>query len=600
MPPSKKKSPGKAAAAAPKRASATAARPPRAGTLSKTAAADRARKAKEKADAASKPQPPNGPPPRRGPAPNVPPPRRGPPPADTREPAIQTNSDFLWSNWHRSSGVGGKVESFFTPRNRWSDGATADKAWEPGLLALCNLVRQAEATHERVRCVGSGWSLNDVAFTHQNLVNTARLSSYFVGFHSDEMVTAAYRPIKNQLVFAQCGTQVVTLNNALAQATPRLALPTCGASNGQTIVGLTQTGTHGSAHAYGPTPNFLRALHIVGEQGKHYLVQPAGQPVVTQAFADYLGAELREDDELFQAMTVGLGSFGLIHAVLLEAVPIYGLGRFVKQVDFADVEQAVYEFDVSGLGLPSGPTLPWHFEVVVNPYRRGRGEQGAFIRTYEKFTIAPTDPLPVIPVKDGVSRNSEDLVTIGGLLTNLIPDAIPGALQGQVAASLAPTDGEVIRGTPGGQFDDSQPTNGGTSMEIGMPFTSVEAVAAAIFGVTDEHKFAAPVAFRWVKSSQQTLSYSPFAPITCHIEMPGIDSPRTREGYRRIWTALDAAGLKYTCHWGQFLPTMPAWVTRAYGQARINRWLSARRAFLSPSGRHLFGNDLLDSYQLGS
>src|SRR5690606_33437348 len=150
-------------------------------------------------------------------------------------------------------------------------------------------------------------------------------------------------------------------------------------------------------------------------QGKHYLVQPASKPVVTKAFADYLGAELREDDELFAAATVGLGAFGLIHAVLLEAVPIYGLGRYVEQVDFGDVEQAIYDFDVSGLGLPSGNTMPWHFEVVVNPYRRGRGEQGAFIRTYEKFAIAPSDPLPVIPVNDGGKVNSEDLVTIGGL-----------------------------------------------------------------------------------------------------------------------------------------------------------------------------------------
>lgn len=65
----------------------------------------------------------------------------------------------------------------------------------------------------------------------------------------------------------------MALNDALEKARPeRLALPTCGASNGQTIVGATQTGTHGSAHAYGPMPNYVRALHIVAEGGKHYLI----------------------------------------------------------------------------------------------------------------------------------------------------------------------------------------------------------------------------------------------------------------------------------------------------------------------------------------
>jgi hypothetical protein len=137
-------------------------------------------------------------------------------------------------------------------------------------------------------------------------------------------------------------------------------------------------------------------------------------------------------------------------------------------------------------------------------------------------------------------------------------------------------------------------------MELGVPYDSVKDVAAVIYGVTDQYAFGAPTAFRWVKASSQTLSYSPFAPITCHIEMPGIDAARTREGYRRIWAALDAAGLKYTCHWGQALPIGPGWVTAAYGRARINRWLAARRSFLSPAGLWMFGNTLLDSYQLGS
>lgn len=605
MPPTSKKPQGKPASPAKPGA---APRPPRAGTPAKTAAAARLAQAKAGAARGAKPAMPTPsrspaavrPPAVRPPAaPRRPAPTPSPGPGD-RQPIIETRTNFTWLNWHTTSGVGGQVESFVSPRNVWFDGSSSDKAWEPGLVALSNLVRQAEATHERIRCIGSGWSLNDIAFTHQNLVNTARLSAYFVGFRSDDMVAPAYRAIKNQLVFAQCGTQVVTLNNALAQANPRLALPTSGASNGQTIVGCTQTGTHGSANQYGPMPNCLRALHIVGEQGKHYLVQSASKPVVTQAFADYLGAELRQDDELFQAATVGLGSFGLIHAVLLEAVPMYGLGRYVEQVDFGDVEQAIYDFDVRGLGLPSGNEMPWHFEVVVNPYKRGIGEKGAFIRTYQKFAIAPGEPLPIIPVNAGGKVNSEDLVTIGGLLTNIAPALLPSALQGQLVASLNPTGGQVIQGTPGGQFDDSQPTNGGASMELGVPAASVKDVAAAIFGVTDQHAFGAPAAFRWVKASQQTLSYSPFGPITCHIEMPGIDAERTREGYRRIWAALDAAGLKYTCHWGQALPTSPNWLTAAYGRPRINRWLAARRSFLSPAGRWMFGNVLLDSYQLST
>lgn len=518
------------------------------------------------------------------------------------QPIIFTNNNFYFQNWHKTSGVGGEVEHFFTPQNRWQDGTQAAPNWKPGLDALCRLVRDAETNHERIRCVGSAWSLNNVMFNRQRLVNTARLSNYFVGFSSDSMVTDAYLNKKNRLVFAQCGTQVVTLNSILERAQPeRLVLPTCGGSNGQTIAGCTQTGTHGSAHLYGPMPNFVRALHVVAEGGKHYLIQSDKNPAVTKAFADYLGAIPINDDELFQAAVVGMGSFGLIHALLLEAVPIFGLGRFVKQVDFGDVADAIYSFDPKGLGLPSGDALPWHFEVVVNPYRRGKSQKGAFIRTYQRFDIAGTDPLPRIPVSDGELQNSEDLVTIGGLLSDAVPAAIPGLLQGQLVANVAPTNGQVIRGTPGGQFNDSAPTNGGTSMEIGFHQKDTKAVAAVVFGVTDQHTFGAPAAFRWVKGSKQTLSYSRFTPITCHIEMPGIDSARTREGYRLIWQALEISGIKHTCHWGQALPASPGWTQRAFGQPRINRWLQARRAFLkTQAGRWMFSNALLDSYGLGS
>ncbi|OQX67080.1 MAG: hypothetical protein B6A08_17090 [Sorangiineae bacterium NIC37A_2] len=514
-------------------------------------------------------------------------------------PVILEKNGHSFKNWHTTKNVGGRVEHYLTPTNRWIDGSPVEKGFQPGLLALRQAVREAEAKRERIRCVGAAWSLNNLAFTGQRLVNTCRLTHYFVGFQSDSMVTPAYQKKKNRLIFAQAGTQVVALNDALEKARPeRLALPTCGASNGQTIVGATQTGTHGSAHAYGPMPNYVRALHIVAEGGEHYLIQKRGAPVVTKNFADYLGAELREDDELFSAAVVGLGSFGLIHAVLLEAVPMFGLGRWVKQVDFPSVQNAIYNFDPKGLGLPSGDKLPWHFEVVVNPYLRGPGQRGAFIRVYDKFVIKAGDPLPRIPVGPGGLENSRDLVTIGGLFTDAVPDLIPGALQGQIENSLRSTGGAVIRGTPGGQFNDSQPTNGGTSMELGVAAEDVRATAEAIFQVTDQHVFGAPVAFRWVKGSHQTLSFSRFTPLTCHIEMPGIDSSRTRNGYQMIWQALDRAGIRYTCHWGQALPASPAWVKRAFG-TRVERWLAARRAFLSPEGRRTFSNDLLDSYGLG-
>jgi hypothetical protein len=55
-----------------------------------------------------------------------------------------------------------------------------------------------------------------------------------------------------------------------------------------------------------------------------------------------------------------------------------------------------------------------------------------------------------------------------------------------------------------------------------------------------------------------------------------------------------AKAIPHTYHWGQALPLNPHWVRLGFDQNRINSWLTARRQFLSPVGRHMFANRLLD------
>ncbi|MGH7440302.1 MAG: FAD-binding protein, partial [Polyangiaceae bacterium] len=165
-------------------------------------------------------------------------------------PVIDVEGNRVWQNWHSSRGVGGAVERFYTPHNAWDDGSTTPgKAFQPGLVALQQIVQEAEKNGKRVRALGSGWSLNSVAFVADYVVNTSRLSSWFLGFRTPAYVEAAERPNSGQLVFTQCGTQIKTLNTYLESN--RLALPTSGASNGQTIVGAMSTGTHGAAIGVG-------------------------------------------------------------------------------------------------------------------------------------------------------------------------------------------------------------------------------------------------------------------------------------------------------------------------------------------------------------
>lgn len=516
------------------------------------------------------------------------------------KPLIEIEHNRAWRNWHDTGDVGGTVQQFFTPRNEWTDDTPVDpdKAFAPGLAGLCEIVRRAEAAKTRLRALGSGWSLNNVAFVDGFLINTSRLSKLQIGL-TPKSVTPECAPIADRIVYAQCGTQITTLNSELEKR--GLALPTSGASNGQTIAGATATGTHGSAHKLGALHDRVLALHIVAEHGKHYVVQPARKPAVTQAYCDWLGgAELRQDDALFDAALVSFGSFGIVHAVIFEASPLYLLRLCAKQMDYDDIAHAAVSHDISQLPLLKNAGEPYHIEFVINPYLRGAGQKGAFVRVYYEQAHKPGDPLPVVALQGAETLRGRDLIGAISFGSELAPTVIACTLQSQLE-DIVPSviDGELI-GTPGQCFSDSLRTGGGTSLELGVPLERVGDALSAIFAVTDAHTFGAPVALRYVRASQALLAFTHFAPITCTIEFPGIDAPRSREAHRLLEIELQKRNIPHTYHWGQVMPLNPKIVRAGFGDARVDAWLTARRGFLSEAGRKLFSNDMLDALGLSS
>jgi FAD/FMN-containing dehydrogenase len=512
-------------------------------------------------------------------------------------PLIETSPKTSWHNWHRTSGVGGAVQTLFKPRNMWTTARPDASRWfDAGLAGLISIVQRAEADGRRVRAIGSGWSLSSAAFVEDYLVDTSALSDWSLGF-SAPMVEAGYASRRDRLVFAQCGAQIRTLDAHLEQN--RLALSTQGASNGQTIVGATATGTHGSACDVGSMADFILGLHIVAEGGRHYWVERASNPALTPAFAQWLGAEQRRDDALFNAAVVGFGSFGLIHGVAFEAEPVFVLDRFVKQCDASQVMHAAGTRDIAGLGLP-GTGMPFHLEFVFNPYRRGAGERGAFIRAYYKTVLGPADAYPALPVGGEGTVRSPDLVNVVSMLSDTVSALVPSLLQGQLEQAFRPTSTPLPRGLPGQIFDDTLPSNGGTSVEIGVPLDRTAEALSALFAVMDRNVFGAPVALRYVRASTATLAFTCHAPITCTMELPGIDSASARKAHELIFRALSDAKIPATYHWGQQGPYTPESLLAGYGSARVDGWLAARRAFLSPAGRRTFSNALLDQCGLSS
>jgi hypothetical protein len=253
----------------------------------------------------------------------------------------------------------------------------------------------------------------------------------------------------------------------------------------------------------------------------------------------------------------------------------------------SEVRSVIETLDVRPLGLPRGGELPHHFEVVLNPYRAGAGEQGAYVRfMYKRPGGSPTPPNGT----PGGHRPGDDLLGVIGTLSDRVPGLIPGLVTALMNGNLPTSNGVVA--TPAYTFGPTSIRGRGTSTEMGFQLQHINRAVDVIFGVAQDEPFGAVVALRFVKASRALLAFTRHAPTTCTVEIQGVDSERTSDAYRRIWSGLDRAGIPFTLHWGQALPSEPARYQAAYGQNLV-RWRAARERLLSPPGRRLFSSPLL-------
>jgi hypothetical protein len=512
--------------------------------------------------------------------------------------------NVTWKNMHETVPAVTSAR-LYTPRNVRADGThDPQNSWRPGLDALRQIVADAEAANQRVRAVGGLWSLSPVAILQDYVIDTTNLTEYVVHLPNGALGAGASRG--RPFVFAQAGARVVDFHERLMAA--GLGLPTCGASNGQTLGGAIATGTHGSAIDVGAMQDYVVGIHLIGAAGRHAWLERASRPIVTPAFAALLGAQLVRDDALFNAAVVSVGSFGVVHAYMLEVEPAYLLEQYVKRIDFSLAMQLIAGgvVDLGPLGLPPGNERPFHVEFVVDPYHRANGAGGVRARVMYRRPFVPQPPHP-----GGVSSSpsASALAKIAGLL-----DAFPGPIDKPLLRAALPffLDQQVplVPGktdTPAAIFGDTSLRTGGISTEIGLELADVPRAATLLADAAEQHLYAGILAFRFVKTSHATLAFtrSPNAArasdavprIVCTVETDALSTHGTMRALDAFWAALDQANIPYTLHWGQKLREGPDWVRRAYGPA-LPAWLEQRHAWLpTASARRLFSNDVLD--QLG-
>ena len=407
---------------------------------------------------------------------------------------------------------------------------------------VAEIVRQAERAGVPVRAVGSGHSWSDVALTTGFLLRTDRLAR--VPAREPDFLRPAWS--ERRLVRAEAGIRIRELNAHLDEH--GLALTNMGGYDHQTVAGVISTSTHGSGIGFGPLNDFARSLDVVASNGRVHRIEPSDGPTDPAAYADHHGDRrtLVQSDAWFDAVSVGMGSMGVVCTAMLEVEAAY----FLKEVrEFRTWEKVRADLE-DGEVLRSNR----HYEVLFSPYRRKHAYP--CLVTTRNYTDDPAR-------KWWTKRTRNWLVELASVfpltphIINLIVDFRP---------SLSPFLLEnAIRGLIKDEYDEVsyKVLNIGAanvlpaySCEIGVPTDGrhIEAVER-IIAVTEERRRvgdvyqSSPISFRFVKASPAHMSMMNGRD-TMMIEL--IQLTRSEGGFELVAAYEDALyELGGRPHWGQ-------------------------------------------------
>jgi hypothetical protein len=187
-----------------------------------------------------------------------------------------------------------------------------------------------------VRAVGSSWSFSDIAVTPGYIVETNAMNQVLTHVIPQAQSAKAVSmltprtpkpmpfPISFHLIHVEAGIKLDDLMDILDNM--NLAPGTLGGSAGQTVAGVISTSVHGSHYRLPPVPDWVRALHLVGPDGKQYWIEPADRPVTDPTkLAAVLGplVTIKYDNDWFDSALVSVGSLGIIYSVVIEVRDAY-------------------------------------------------------------------------------------------------------------------------------------------------------------------------------------------------------------------------------------------------------------------------------------
>jgi hypothetical protein len=503
----------------------------------------------------------------------------------------------VWHNWHETeSSQIARVDVISRPPD--------DLSYNTSSINRCTAqiqraIREAKQDGLECRAVGRGWSLSRAPMTSGVMIDIAQLNMMKRIHHTQ--VEASYpggRTRRRGLVMAQAGTYVSELNRWLEASGRKLSLRTSGAANGQTIAGATQTGTHGSVLEFGAMHDSVVCIHLLAGDTRQYWIERASYPVIKESVPNAYGAELIRDDELFNAVVMGLGAFGVIHNMVLEARP-----RFMLEAhNFRDdsngrpivLDQAMRK-RIADLDFSSDPNLdpdgangtPYFFQPIINP--NTNPPQVLLTHMYEQEWDSSH------PIDYTMPENSfgpgYDTISIVGRVLNALDFLVP-LFANLIAGQMFQTGQR--KGTWGELFGYKSLRTKVASGTVAVPLEHALATLDALIELNaDEGPVPLVYGCRYVKKSDALLAFNKWD-TTFVVSIDGIYNNDSLRFFDLIPAKMEQAGIPYTQHWGKTSSYTPARVREAYGNAVVDAWIGAREHLLpDPADRATFSNAYL-------
>lgn len=493
-----------------------------------------------------------------------------------------------WEGRHQSYTQ--NIEGHYSFEVHHSPNATARlEAYNRVTKELQDIIDRAVQDGKSLRAMGRSWSLSKVGVTEHRLIDPTNLR---IGFTLPaSRISSSYAGDRSMLRFFECGVPISEANDLLFN--DGLSLKASGSNHGQTLVGAVSTGTHGAAFKFGATPDFVVGIHLVTGPSTHVYLQRASYPVVRESFANALGAELKENDDLFNAALVSFGSFGIIHGMMIEARELFLLHAYRSFEKFNPaLKKAISTLDFSGLDLPRSASKLGHFSVCFNPNEGTPPKEAAVGLMFEDKYSDDYEP----PVWDTLKAGpgAAGLELIGGLIGALpspLVEAVKPVLNKQVRGDLEPYE---LTGTFKDLFRDEKIVGKVFTSAVGVPLSRALDALSIAFDTYKNFGAVLPVilTMRFVKGTRALLGFTRFDP-TCVFEIDSINTKKVHDYANSVWAKLEQAGIPFTIHWGKFNEFLtPERVNSMYGE-NLQKWIESRETLLNPQVRKVFTNDFL-------